>query len=62
MFIRMLLYYFVDNEQYFNRDHLYGYFDDGERFAFFNQAVLESISTSFFFTLMLSIVMTGIRG
>ena len=38
-----VIYYFVDNERYFYRDHLYGYFDDGERFAFFNQAVLESI-------------------
>ena len=47
MSIKELLYYFVDNEHYFKRDHLYGYFDDGERFAFFNQAVLESISTSF---------------
>lgn len=38
-----ITYYFVDNEQYFNREKLYGYIDDGERFAFFNQAVLESI-------------------
>ena len=36
-------YYFIDNEYYFNRDGLYGYFDDGERFAFFNRAVLEFI-------------------
>ena len=28
-------FYFVDNESYFKRDSLYGYFDDGERFAFF---------------------------
>jgi len=34
-------YYFVDNEQYFLRDGLYGQFDDGERFAFFSTAVLE---------------------
>ena len=38
-----VIYYFVDNERYFYRDHLYGYSDDGERFAFFSQAVLESI-------------------
>jgi starch synthase len=36
-------YNFIDNEYYFNRDGLYGYFDDGERFAFFNRAVLEFI-------------------
>ena len=30
-----VIYYFIDNEYYFNRDGLYGYFDDGERFAFF---------------------------
>ena len=34
-------YYFVDNEYYFNRDALYGSFDDGERFAYFCKAVLE---------------------
>jgi starch synthase len=37
-------YYFVDNEYYYKRDGLYGYFDDGERFAFFNRAVLEAIA------------------
>lgn len=35
--------YFVDNEYYFGRDGVYGYMDDGERFAFFNRAVLEVI-------------------
>ena len=34
-------YYFVDNEYYFKRDGLYGYFDDGERFSFFNKAILN---------------------
>lgn len=34
-------YYFVDNEYYFKRASLYGYGDDGERFAFFSRAVLE---------------------
>ncbi len=34
-------YYFIDNEYYFDRDGLYGYFDDGERFAYFCRAVME---------------------
>ena len=34
-------YYFVDNEYYFKRPGCYGYYDDGERFAFFCRAVLE---------------------
>jgi starch synthase len=38
-----ITFYFIDNEQYFNRDCLYGYFDDGERFAFFNHAVLQGL-------------------
>ena len=33
--------YFVDNEQYFNRDSIYGQADDGELFAFFSKAALE---------------------
>lgn len=37
-------YYFLDNEQYFNRDRLYGYFDEGERFAFFSKASLDAVS------------------
>jgi starch synthase len=36
-------YYFIDNEYYFKREGFYGYFDDGERFAYFNRAVLEAI-------------------
>jgi starch synthase len=39
-----ITFYFIDNEYYFNRESLYGYYDDGERFAFFNKAVLESFS------------------
>ncbi len=35
--------YFIDNEQYFNRDALYGYDDDAERFSFFCRAVLEML-------------------
>lgn len=34
-------FYFIDNEYYFKRNGLYGFFDDGERFAFFSKAVLE---------------------
>lgn len=34
-------YYFVDNEYYFKREGLYGFYDDAERFAFFSRAVLE---------------------
>lgn len=34
-------YYFIDNEEYFNRDGLYGYGDDAERFSFFSRAVLN---------------------
>ncbi len=36
-------YYFVDNEYYFGREGLYGYYDDGERYAFFCKAVMDSI-------------------
>lgn len=35
--------YFVDNEHYFYRDTIYGDFDDGERFAYFSKAVLETV-------------------
>ena len=37
-------YYFIDNEFYFKRPGCYGYFDDGERFAFFSRSVLEIMS------------------
>ena len=36
-------YWFVDNEYYFKRSSLYGHYDDGERFAFFSRAVVESV-------------------
>lgn len=37
-------YYFLDNEYYFKRDFgLYGYYDDGERYAFFSRAVMELV-------------------
>lgn len=38
-----VIYYFVDNEYYFKRPGCYGYFDDGERFAFFCKAVMETM-------------------
>ena len=38
-----VIYYFIDNEYYFKRDGLYGYYDDAERFVFFSRAVLEVI-------------------
>lgn len=36
-------YMFIDNERYFERDYPYGFFDDGERFAFFSKAITESL-------------------
>lgn len=36
-------FYFLDNEQYFNRDAYYGYYDDGERFAYYSKAALEAL-------------------
>ena len=38
-------YYFIENRQYFERGHIYGDFDDGERFAFFTMAVKEFLLT-----------------
>ncbi|MDD6043722.1 MAG: glycogen synthase GlgA [Eubacteriaceae bacterium] len=38
-----VVYYFVDNEYYFGRDNAYGYFDDGERIAFFSKAIVECL-------------------
>ncbi len=46
-------YYFVDNEYYFNRKGLYGFFDDGERFAFFSKAILELMPLMGFYPDML---------
>ncbi|MBO4534308.1 MAG: glycogen synthase GlgA [Clostridia bacterium] len=37
-------YYFIDNEYYFNRNTMYGQFDDAERYAFFAKAVLEAVA------------------
>ena len=38
-----VIYYLLDNQYYFKRDGIYGYYDDAERFAFFSRAVLEMI-------------------
>jgi len=37
-------FYFIDNEKYFNRPAVYGYDDEGERFAFYNLAFIELIA------------------
>ena len=39
-----VVYYFLDNEYYFKRDNLYGYYDDAERFAFFSKAAMEMLN------------------
>ncbi|AFS77673.1 glycogen synthase GlgA [Gottschalkia acidurici 9a] len=36
-----VIFYFIDNEYYFKRDGVYGYYDDAERFAFYSKAVLD---------------------
>ncbi len=38
-----VIYYLLDNQYYFKRDTLYGFYDDAERFAFFSRAILEMI-------------------
>ena len=42
-------YYFIDNEYYFKRPSLYGFFDDGERYAYFCMAVMELMARLDFF-------------
>lgn len=44
-----ITYYFVDNERYFKRSSLYGFYDDGERFAYFCKAVVEGLPMINFF-------------
>lgn len=44
-----ILYYFIDNEYYFARQNIYGYPDDGERFAFFSMAVLDMLEKMNFY-------------
>lgn len=38
-----VVFYFLDNEQYFLRERYYGHWDDGERFAFYSKASLEAL-------------------
>ncbi|WP_297986495.1 glycogen synthase GlgA [Oscillibacter sp.] len=38
-----VIWYFLDNEQYFDRPDLYGYMDDGERFGFFSRAIVRML-------------------
>ncbi len=40
---RLVPVYFIDNYHYFDRDNMYMYFDEAERFAFFSKAILEMI-------------------
>ena len=42
-------FYFIDNEYYFKRDGLYGFYDDAERFAYFSKASLELMKNIDFF-------------
>jgi len=42
-------YYFIDNERYFKREKTYGYYDDGERFAYFSKAIVECLPHINFF-------------
>ena len=44
-----VVYYFLDNEQYFSRPNVYGEYDDSERFAFFSKAVLDTLNFVDFF-------------
>lgn len=57
-------FYFIDNEHYFKRDntYIYGYGDDCERYAFFNEAILKAMSILDFYpdTLQLNDWHTGL--
>ena len=44
-----VVYYFIDNERYFNREKPYGFYDDGERFAYFCKSIVEGLPTMDFF-------------
>lgn len=44
-----ITYYFIENAYYFDREEIYGYPDDGERFAFFSMAVLDMLAHIGFF-------------
>lgn len=41
--VQGVIYYFIEHQGYFEREGLYGYYDDGARFAFFQKAVLEML-------------------
>ena len=43
-----VIFYMVDNRHYFEREQVYGQFDDGERFAFFSKAVFSAIEITGF--------------
>lgn len=49
LFYNGVTHYFIDNEQYFGRNSIYGEYDDAERFAFFSKAVLDVINFVDFF-------------
>ncbi|ERJ12991.1 glycogen/starch synthase [Haloplasma contractile] len=38
-------YYFIENDYYFGREKLYGFYDDAERFAFMSKIALELINS-----------------
>lgn len=42
--VNQVKFYFVEHQGYFERDELYGYMDDGERFAYFQKAVVEMLN------------------
>lgn len=42
--VKDVKFYFVEHLGYFERDTLYGYLDDGERFAYFQKAVIEMLN------------------
>ncbi len=42
--VKDVKYYFIEHQGYFERDGLYGYMDDGERFAYFQKAVIEMLN------------------
>lgn len=45
LYLNGVTYYFVENSYYFDRENLYGYDDDGERFAFFSLAIIEMVKS-----------------
>ncbi|MEG2245207.1 MAG: glycogen/starch synthase, partial [Erysipelotrichaceae bacterium] len=47
--VKNVKYYFIEHKDYFERDALYGYYDDGERFAFFQKAVVEMLNQMNYF-------------